>query len=176
MSDPSLNKESKRPCGFYRTTLALGDKIPAGILVFYHNHGEPGPGLYLPQRWHRNQAIFHRHGIIIPDASYADSLELLPPEGFYRVVEGFYCCEEKCRFFKPHLLVQLGYNRRAEPIIFLPKLYQGEIYLPERGSQVHREKLDNLCQVTVELSEEPPEEQGEEEDDDDAPARRGELN
>jgi hypothetical protein len=34
------------PCGLYRTTLTL-DHVPAGRLVFFHNHGIRGR-IYLP--------------------------------------------------------------------------------------------------------------------------------
>jgi hypothetical protein len=33
------------PCGIYRTSQPLGDHVPAGQLVFFHNHGDPGPGI-----------------------------------------------------------------------------------------------------------------------------------
>ncbi len=42
------------PCGIYVTTAALGG-IPEGRLVYFHNHGDPGPGLYLPARWKGNR-------------------------------------------------------------------------------------------------------------------------
>ena len=45
------------PCGLYRTTAAIGS-IEAGRLVYFHNHADPGPGMYLPARWTRNRATF----------------------------------------------------------------------------------------------------------------------
>ena len=44
------------PCGIYRTDLALGDEVPAGRLVYFHDHGDPGPGIYLPRDWVANRA------------------------------------------------------------------------------------------------------------------------
>lgn len=48
---PSLPRSDDRvPCGLYRTTRPIPDAVPAGVLVYYHNHGDPGPGVYLPDR------------------------------------------------------------------------------------------------------------------------------
>ena len=38
------------PCGLYRTVKPIGS-IEAGRLVYFHNHGDPGPGLYFPESW-----------------------------------------------------------------------------------------------------------------------------
>ena len=34
-------------CGLYRTLLPIGD-LEAGRLVYFHNHGNPGAGVYFP--------------------------------------------------------------------------------------------------------------------------------
>jgi hypothetical protein len=65
MSDPD------RPCGIYRTTVPIAAAVPAGVLVYYHNHGEPGPGVYLPRDWRNNRAVFHEGGTTVPDERYA---------------------------------------------------------------------------------------------------------
>ncbi|MGB8328946.1 MAG: hypothetical protein WCE62_02375 [Polyangiales bacterium] len=54
------------PCGLYRTTGTLGS-IGAGRLVCFHNHGNPGPGIYLPQRWRYNRAQFEAKGMTVDD-------------------------------------------------------------------------------------------------------------
>ena len=66
------------PCGLYRTTRAL-DHVPAGRLVFFHNHGDPGPGIYLPSGWVLNRARWHERGHTIPSPEWAASLAALPP-------------------------------------------------------------------------------------------------
>src|SRR5262245_7482605 len=93
------------PCGIYRTTRALGDDVPAGRLVFFHRHGDPGPGVYLPSGWTANRARWHEHGHTIPSTDWADSLVPLPAEGFYRVREEFTCCAKNCRTYEVDLLV-----------------------------------------------------------------------
>jgi hypothetical protein len=45
------------PCGVYRTKTAVAG-IEAGRLVYFHNHGDPGPGLYPPESWAQNRAKF----------------------------------------------------------------------------------------------------------------------
>ena len=49
------------PCGLYRTVAAIGG-VEADRLVYFHNHGDPGPGVYLPERWTRNRATFSSRG------------------------------------------------------------------------------------------------------------------
>ena len=143
------------PCGLYRTTLAIDDSIHPGMLVYYHNHGDPGPGIYLPVDWANNRAVFDENGTTVPNAQYAESLEPLPPEGLYRVVREFHCCQEKCQHFEEDLLVQLGYNGDAEPILFVPAWVESELRLPESGSIIEPWKLNQIAPLKV--PEEDPE-------------------
>jgi hypothetical protein len=138
------------PCGLYRTTSAIGD-VPAGRLVYFHNHGDPGPGVYLPTKWTLNRADFESKGYTLPEPfdRFAATLEALPEDGFYRVTKEFYCCEKRCRRFDPELLVQLGYNASGEAILFIPELTGAGIALPETGSAIIRENLKNLAALTV---------------------------
>ena len=48
------------PCGLYRTTGPVGS-IPEGRLIYFHNHGEPGPGLYLPASWTNQTQMLQAH-------------------------------------------------------------------------------------------------------------------
>ena len=144
------------PCGLYRTSVPLGDAIPAGKLVYFHNHGDPGPGVYLPERWIVNRAEFSEQGFTLPgpiDATAA-TLKALPDEGFYRVTERFFCCEKKCRAFEPELLVQLGYNSEGEPILFLPELTTAGLALPATGQAIAPDQLEHLSALVVPESEE----------------------
>src|SRR5690242_17163109 len=86
------------PCGIYRTKSPIGDAVPAGRLVYFHNHGDPGPGVYLPESWSHNRAQFSERGATLPSPAEqsAEALEALPAEGFYRVTKRFFCCEKKC--------------------------------------------------------------------------------
>mgnify|MGYP001813250538 CR=1 FL=1 len=81
------------PCGLYRTLQTIGSIEPRR-LVYFHNHGNPGPGLYLPRAWTHNRAEFHEKGQTHDDPGLVRFLEPVPPEGFYRVEEAFDCCDK----------------------------------------------------------------------------------
>ncbi len=132
------------PCGLYRTTKPIDDKIPADILVYYHNHGNPGPGVYPVEKWRNNKAVFAKGGVLIPADGYEHSLLPLKPEAFYRVVEPFYCCENHCRLFEKNTLVQLGYNGRGDALLFVPEWSYNGIHLPEKGTKVEDAKLAKI--------------------------------
>jgi len=145
------------PCGIYRTTQPLDDDVPAGRLVFFHNHGDPGPGVYLPTGWSANRAAWDEDGHTIPSDEWAESLTPLPDEGFYRVTEAFTCCEQRCRVYEPELLVQLGYDADGQPILFVPEWTESGLALPELGLHVDEERLSKLASLTVaEPDDEPP--------------------
>lgn len=137
------------PCGLYRTGRPLGDQIPAGRLVFFHRHGDPGPGVYLPSGWTCNRARWHERGYTIPSTEWAQSLEPLPPEGLYRVVEAFACCEQRCQTFEPDMLVQLGYDAAAQPLLFVPVWTATGLAFPELGTAVDDDRLACLAPLTV---------------------------
>jgi hypothetical protein len=143
------------PCGIYRTGRALGDAVPAGRLVYFHNHGDPGAGVYLPNTWNQNRAQWNQGGTPIPDPEWAKSLEPLAAEGLYRVREQFHCCAKKCRLFEPDLLIQLGYNGNAEPLVFEPELTATGLVFPERGSAIDRGNLTKLALLKVAESRAP---------------------
>lgn len=139
------------PCGIYRTLRPIGDAVPAGRLVYFHNHGDPGPGVYLPERWEHNRARFHDRGHVLPDPDLASELlEPLRPEGFYRIGEPFHCCGKKCRRFERDLLVQLGYDGAGAPLMFLPELGPSGLVIPSMGKRVEPETLENLLPLKVE--------------------------
>lgn len=151
-SSPSHLDEEHRGCGLYRTTVAIEHTLAAGVLVFFHNHGDPGPGLYLPQGWKNNRALFHGRGILLPDPSYLATLQPLLPEGLYRVREPFFCCEDRCHYFEEELLVQLGYNARAEAILFVPQLVEGTLALPAEGTRIGDAQLGRLAALKVAIT------------------------
>ena len=136
------------PCGLYRTLEAIG-AIPAGRLVYFHNHGDPGPGMYLPETWNGNRAKFSQKGHLLPSPALAASLVPLPPEGFYRVEKTFHCCEKKCRLYETDALVQLGYDGAATPILFEPSWDGPKLSLPDRGTRIDFEVLLHLAPLRV---------------------------
>jgi hypothetical protein len=141
-------------CGLYRTTKALPgqeEKIQAGQLVYFHNHSDSG----LPQvlaadhnvlnRWH-----FHGPGVEFRGLSWADSLQKMPHEGFYML-------RRELTFeggsWPKGALVQLGYTKAADPILFIAqlrsKLDENDLWFSDRGVGITREQLSILEQVTV---------------------------
>jgi hypothetical protein len=147
------------PCGLYRTRAVIG-AIPAGRLVFFHNHGDPGPGLYLPSGWKRNRVELQPRGQTLEDPDLLKHLEPLPPEGFYRVIEPFFCCERKCREFETDALVELGYNGDGQPILFVPELVDGMLAIPTNGTSIDHTALALLKQLRVATSAAPQREGG----------------
>ena len=131
------------PCGVYRTVSPIAG-VEANRFVYFHNHGNPGPGIYLPESWTNNRAHFAANGITLPPGFDPRALKPLPAEGFYRVSAAFFCCEKKCVQFEPEALVQLGYNGAGRALVFIPELGAGGISIPERGNAVDDGALSNL--------------------------------
>ncbi|MGH7272024.1 MAG: hypothetical protein ACREJ3_16460 [Polyangiaceae bacterium] len=136
-------------CGLYRTTKPLldhKDDVPAGLLVYFHNHSDSGLPIVIPpehnihNRWH-----FHGEGIPFRGLSWADSLVALLPEGFYML--------RKALAFDggdwpKGALVQLGYTRTADPILFIAQvranLEENDLFFSDKGVGVKREQLSTL--------------------------------
>lgn len=136
------------PCGLYRTRAAIGG-VEAGRLVYFHNHGDPGPGIYLPSKWSANRAEFHGQGHLLPAPGSARELEPLAAEGLYVVQEPFHCCDKRCVRFEADALVQLGYNGAAEPIVFVPRFVADGLELPEKGTRIDGANLHALRLLKV---------------------------
>jgi hypothetical protein len=136
------------PCGLYRTMLPIGS-IEPGRLVYFHNHGDPGPGLYFPDSWAHNRAQFSPKGTTLQLPLDPRSLRALPAEGFYRVAQSFVCCAKQCVRFEPDAFVQLGYNGAGKPLVFVPELRSGAITVPERGTPIDDVALTNLVALQV---------------------------
>lgn len=136
------------PCGMYRTTQPIAG-VPAGRLVYFHNHGDPGPGVYLPSSWHLNRAEFRESGYTLTDPSEASSLEPLRAEGLYRVGASFTCCEQRCVVYQQDQLVQVGYDGSAQPILFLPAWSETGLTFPEVGHLADESQLQRLVELLV---------------------------
>ncbi len=147
------------PCGIYVTTAAIGT-VPAGRLVYFHNHGDPGPGVYLPSAWRGNRARFEARGHLLPTPDAVRHLERLPREGFYRVREAFYCCEEQCRRFEPESLVQLGYDGQGTAILFIPQWVDGQLAIPDRGTRIDRDRVRSMTALSVPVADTPVHDEG----------------
>lgn len=136
------------PCGIYKTLQAIGS-VPEGRLVYFHNHGNPGPGVYLPAGWKQNRAHFQPGGTTLPHVSDASALEALAPEGLYAVREPFHCCAKQCVAYTPGMLVQLGYQGTAQALLFVPRWVDGRLTLPEQGNAVDAGVVAKLQRLDV---------------------------
>jgi hypothetical protein len=128
--------------------LPIGE-VPAGRLVYFHNHGNPGPGVYFPERWSHNRAHWSPTGTTVPDGFDPRALQALPAEGFYRAAKAFHCCSKQCVLFEPDTFLQLGYNGSGKPLVFVPELANGMITVPERGTPIDDSVLVNLVALSI---------------------------
>jgi hypothetical protein len=148
-------------CGLYRTTKPLPDherEIPAGILVYFHNHSDSGlPVVIVPEHNVMNRWHFHGAGIPFRGLSWADSLAKLPNEGFCTLRKGL---EFDGGSWPKGALVQLGYTKNADPILFIAQvraqLKENDLWFSDRGASITREQLALLEPVQI-YAEPPPE-------------------
>lgn len=141
-------------CGLYRTTKPLPDNeeaVPAGILVYFHNHSDSGlpvvitPDHNIMNRWH-----FHGAGIPFRGLSWADSLAKIPAEGFYMLRKGL---DFDGGSWPKGTLVQLGYTRNGDPILFIGQvratLDENDLFFSDKGVGISRDQLALLEQLQV---------------------------
>ncbi len=137
------------PCGLYKTTAALPGKeewVRENLLVYFHNHSQQGPPLLLlPATNTHNRWGFHEKGYLIREPGYVETLEGLKDEGFYVLTEPIYLSRDE--FIPEETLVQLGYNRSADPILFLAKFVDNEVTFPNSGLKCTLEIFDMLKPV-----------------------------
>jgi hypothetical protein len=121
-------------CGIYRTSEGLpGNEsaIPAGRLVFFHNHSEKGPPLILlPESNAENKWTFQTKGFLVNKLDYASTLRPLMAEGVYILRSEF---KDGDRVFPARSLVQLGYNQSGEAILFRGRWENNSILFPDKG-------------------------------------------
>ena len=143
------------PCGLYRTQDPLPGKeewVREGLLVYFHNHSQQGPPLVLlPASNANNRWTFHDKGYLIRDEDYVESLVSLMPEGYYILTEAIYLSHEE--MIPERTLVQLGYNRAAEPILFLAEFEPSSIEFPTSGLKCTLEIFDLLEAVNFRVPE-----------------------
>ena len=137
------------PCGLYRTTQPLPGKeewVRENLLVYFHNHSQQGPPLLLlPATNQNNRWSFHDKGYLIRDLDYVDTLVPLIDEGMFTLLEPIYLSRDE--FIPERTLVQLGYNRSADPILFLAKFIDNTVSFPDSGLKCTLEIFELLEQV-----------------------------
>jgi hypothetical protein len=141
-------------CGLYRTTKPLPgneEKVPANLLVYFHNHSDSGlPQVLAPDHNVHNRWHFHGPGLEFRGLSWADNLVKMP-------LEGYYSLRRELTFdggnWPKGALVQLGYTRNAEPILFIAQLrmqlQENDLWFSDRGVGLPREQLSILEPLTI---------------------------
>jgi hypothetical protein len=141
-------------CGLFRTTKPLPDhegEIPASLLVYFHNHSDSGlPVVIAPEHNVHNRWHFHGTGIPFRGLSWADSMVQLPAEGFYMLRKAL---SFEGGDWPKGALVQLGYTRNADPILFIAQaraqLEENDLFFSSNGVGITREQLSTLESLHV---------------------------
>lgn len=127
-------------CGLYKTTQSVpdySDAVPADTLIYFHNHSQEGPPIIqLPAQNRHNRWLFHTRGYLVSDHEYLATLQPMRREGLYRLREHFHPNSEQV--VDENALVQLGYTRQAEPILFFPLVAEdaNSLQFPTRGIKI----------------------------------------
>jgi hypothetical protein len=129
-------------CGLYRASRSLPgseDKIPSNTLVYFHNHSDSGlPQVLAPDHNVQNRWHFHGPAITFRGTSWAETLERVPDEGFYTLKREI-SLEPEGRWLKG-AIVQLGYTRAAEPILFIAQeranLAENDLFFSDKGLKI----------------------------------------
>jgi hypothetical protein len=119
-------------------------------LVLIRTDGEFAPAsVLLPVGNTNNQWRFQMPGIKIPatSQSWGESLIKLRHEGFYRLNRDFKFGEDQGRW-PENAIVQLGYTRKAEPILFIAQrrnpLTNNELWFSDKGVRIEFDEIDEL--------------------------------
>jgi hypothetical protein len=131
-----MGSDSLPDCGLYRTGVSLvshEEQVTAGCLVSFHNHSDRGiPMVQTPHNNENNRWTFHDHGFGVEDPGFLRALIPLKPEGLYVVTENHLHISEE-EIISERTLVQLGYNRSADSILFVAKQKGNTIVFPTKG-------------------------------------------
>jgi len=143
------------PCGIYKTQQALSGKeewVKDNLLVYFHNHSQQGPPLLLlPASNSQNRWTFHDKGYLVRDPGFVETLMPLRPEGYYVMNEPIYLSHDE--MIPENTLVQLGYNRVADPILFLAEFENNVIKFPSSGLKCTLEIFDIIRAVDFRVPE-----------------------
>lgn len=125
-------------CGLYRTGVGLVGReaaVGAGQLVYFHNHSKQGPPLVLPTTENvNNRWRFAERGYLVQGEGaegFLGALTRLPAQGFYAVTGPIRVSDD--RVLPPRTLVQVGYNRVGEAILFVAEAQGNGFWFSTRG-------------------------------------------
>jgi hypothetical protein len=148
-------------CGLYRTTKPLAgheEQVPAGILVYFHNHSDSGlPTVLTPDHNVLNRWHFHGPAIEFRGLSWASTLQKMPEEGFFTL-------KKELAFdggtWPRNALVQLGYTRAGDPILFMARvrarLDENDLFFSDKGLKITRDQLSLLDRANVFIEDADP--------------------
>jgi hypothetical protein len=149
----ATTKNQTRECGLYRAAKALPgyeDRVPAGSLVYFHNHSAnngPLPSVIPPDHNIHNRWHFHQEGALdnIRSPSWVESLEKVPEQGFYTLRRELPLDNGS---WPKGSIVQLGYTKNADPILFIAQqravLQENDLFFSDKGVGIKREQLSVL--------------------------------
>ena len=144
---------SQYPCGLYRTTAPLPDhedQVPAERLIQFHNHSEQGPPLVLlPRVNQHNRWTFRPKGFLISDLGFIKTLKHLPAEGLYSLHKHVHI--GTANVLPDNSLVQLGYNRKGDGILFVAEFLGRTIQFADSGYRIPDELFDILVEVNFKV-------------------------
>ena len=122
-------------CGLYRTGVPLAgneEQVASGILVYFHNHSDQGPAMVLtPHDNEHNRWRFHDRGWAVEAPDFVAAMVPLKPEGLYVNTEHIHISREE--IIPERMLVQLGYNRRGDSLLFVGRFEANTIAFPSQG-------------------------------------------
>jgi hypothetical protein len=140
--------------GIYKTTKFLPGQeaeISPNLLVLIRTDGDFAPASVLkPVRNENNTWRFAMPGVKIPANSlnWGETLEKIPHEGFYRLTRE-YSFGKEGRWLK-NAIVQLGYTKAAEPILFIAQrrhpLVANDLFFTDKGVKMTLEEIKDLIE------------------------------
>jgi len=135
-------------CGLYRTGIALRGneaQVPAGILISFHNHSDQGvPMVATPHANENNCWQFHERGWAADDDAFLAALVALKAEGLYINTHHLHVTREE--IVPEKTLMQLGYNRAGDSIVFIARFEGNAIVFPSEGYQVESSEFQQHLQ------------------------------
>lgn len=148
-------------CGLYRTTKPLPgheEQVPAGILVYFHNHSDSGlPVVLTPDHNVLNRWHFHGPPIEFRGLQWASTLQKMPEEGFFTLKKDL---SFDGGSWPRNALVQLGYTRAGEPILFMARvrarLEENDLWFSDKGLKITRDQLSVLDRANVHIEDDDP--------------------
>jgi len=141
--------------GLYRTTTSMPgheDVFPSGVLVYV---GQPQNGgvkfVVRPGQNRRNRWFWGEPTTPLRSPTWARTLKSLPPEGFYTLPESV-DFENGGRWLK-NAIVQLGYNDKAQGILFVAEWREdtddNALHFSDRGLLIEDRLLERLVWAPI---------------------------